>query len=178
VAEVEEPGLGAIVTIDYGFERGGSIRTGIYLHMADGWTTHPGGETVTWAYLLDLDRVNAELCEHRRVKGAVHGLLITVLACASEEVLDLYATDTGITPEPLPAVIERWCCSPQKSCGNTTLHLVDNGSPAGWPPLYAYVRSNDDSYTGWRTEDEMRAWLVETSGQVKPEAGEPNPYND
>jgi hypothetical protein len=53
----------------------------------------------------------------------------------------------------LPATIHRWCCSPHKSCGNTTLQLVDNDSPTGWPPLYDYVRSNGDSYAGWRTED-------------------------
>lgn len=70
-----------------------------------------------------------------------------------------------------PETIKRWCCSPQKSCGNTTLYLVDNGSPAGWPPLYDYVRGNDGSYTnGWRTEEEMTAWLEETKDQVQPAA--------
>lgn len=70
--------------------------------------------------------------------------------------------------DKLPDTIKRWCCSPHKSCGNTTLELVDNGSPAGWPPLYDYVRSsNGDSYAGWRTEDEMRTWLEETRDQVQ-----------
>ena len=47
---------------------------------------------------------------------------------------------------------------------------MDNDSPEGWPPLYDYVRaSNGDSYVGWRTEDEMKAWLADTNDQVKPE---------
>jgi hypothetical protein len=70
----------------------------------------------------------------------------------------------------LPKTITRWCC-PGKSCGNTTLYLVDNESPAGWPPLYDYVRGNGNSYTGWRSEDETRAWLEESREQVKPEEG-------
>lgn len=82
-------------------------------------------------------------------------------------------------PDDFPATIQRWCCSPQKSCGNTTLRLIDNGSPAGWPPLYAYVRSsNGDSYTRWLTEDEMRAWLAETRDQVKPEPNDSQTYED
>lgn len=69
----------------------------------------------------------------------------------------------------LPKTIKRWCCSSQKSCGNTTLYLVDNRSPVGWPQLYDYVRGNDESYTnGWHTEEEMRAWLEETKDQVQP----------
>lgn len=69
----------------------------------------------------------------------------------------------------LPETIKRWCCQ-GKSCGNTTLELVDNDSPEGWPALYDYVRvSNGDSYAGWRTEDEMKAWLTDTQDQVNPE---------
>lgn len=71
----------------------------------------------------------------------------------------------------LPKTIKRWCCSPGKSCGNATLYLVDNDSPAGWPPLYDYVRGNENSYVGWSTEEEMKAWLEETRDQVQPEDG-------
>jgi hypothetical protein len=74
--------------------------------------------------------------------------------------------------ENLPNTIQRWCCSPHKSCGNTTLHLVDNDSPAGWPPLYDYVRSsNGDSYVGWRTAEEMRTWLDETRDELQKDGG-------
>jgi hypothetical protein len=72
-------------------------------------------------------------------------------------------------PADLPKTIQRWCCSPHKSCSNTTLELVDNDSPEGWPPLYDYVRANDNSYAGWRTEDEMKAWLEDTQDHVQPE---------
>jgi hypothetical protein len=78
--------------------------------------------------------------------------------------------------DKLPATIVRWCCSPHKRCGNTSLRLVDNDSPAGWPPLYDYVRSsNGDSYSGWHTEDEMRTWLAETRDHVQAEDDESNP---
>lgn len=70
----------------------------------------------------------------------------------------------------LPQTIKRWCCR-GKSCGNTTLHLVDNDSPAGWPPLYDYVRDNGNSYAGWHTEEEMGAWLEDTKDQLNPEEG-------
>jgi hypothetical protein len=71
----------------------------------------------------------------------------------------------------LPKTIKRWCCSPKKSCGNTTLYLVDNDSPAGWPPLYDYVRGNENSYTGgWKTEEDLWEWLDETKDHIRAES--------
>jgi len=62
----------------------------------------------------------------------------------------------------LPQSITRPCC-PGKSCGDTTLYLVDNDSPLGWPPLYDYVRGNGTSYTSaWHTEQSLWDWLGHT----------------
>lgn len=61
----------------------------------------------------------------------------------------------------LPKTITRRCCS-AKDCV-TTLYLVDNGSPRGWPLLYDYIRGNGTSYTAdWYTEQEMLDWLEQT----------------
>lgn len=61
----------------------------------------------------------------------------------------------------LPETIKRRCCS-GKDC-TTTLYLVDNGSPAGWPLLYDYVRGNGTSFTNdWLTEEAMWDWLAQT----------------
>lgn len=67
----------------------------------------------------------------------------------------------------LPEQVQRWCC-PGKSCGNTTLYLVDNDSPPGWPPLYDYVRSNGTSYMGWADEQATLAWLDRTKDNLNP----------
>lgn len=72
----------------------------------------------------------------------------------------------------LPKIIKRWCCEGKTSCGNTTLYLVDNDSPEGWPLLYDYVRGNDNSYAGgWQTEESLRSWLESTQDQARPESG-------
>ena len=71
--------------------------------------------------------------------------------------------------EPLPETITRWCCE-GKSCGNTTLKLIGYRAEDG-SMFYDYVRvSTGATYTwSFKTEEDMRAWLAETEGNMNDE---------
>lgn len=86
---VEEPGLGAIIMIDYGYEHGGALRSLMYVHTAAGWSIHPDGRhPVTWKWLTDLKRKNIELRTENRFSDVLHGYRVTVLAYSPTDLLE------------------------------------------------------------------------------------------
>lgn len=92
----EEPGLGTILILDYGFKNGGALRTPMYIHTAAGWSMHPDGRhPVTWKRLMNLKRLNAQLRADNPLSDVVHGVLVTVLAYSPPEVLALVTDYRG-----------------------------------------------------------------------------------
>jgi hypothetical protein len=95
-SEVEEPGLGAIVMIDYGFARGGALRSSMYIHTSEGWSLHPDGRrSITWARLMDLDGLNARLLASDPSLGEIEGCRITGLGFAPVALLDSLMGERG-----------------------------------------------------------------------------------
>jgi hypothetical protein len=108
---VEEPGLGAIVIIDYGFESGGAQRSSMYVHTSAGWSLHPDGRRpVTWARLMDLEWLNARLRALDPSLGVLRGCRITVLAYSPVGLLDSLMEERGgkdlVQPRHLDSLME------------------------------------------------------------------------
>ncbi|SDQ15969.1 hypothetical protein [Pseudarthrobacter chlorophenolicus] len=57
-----EPPIGTVASFHYRFASGGGTSTGIMLHTAAGWTSSAGNipyDTFSWAYLTDIEAMNA-----------------------------------------------------------------------------------------------------------------------
>lgn len=92
---VDEPGLGAIIMVDYGHEHG-ALRSSMYVHTSAGWSLHPDGRRpVTWTRLMDLDGLNTRLHASVPSLGVVHGCRVTVLAYSPIELLDSLMEERG-----------------------------------------------------------------------------------
>ena len=85
---VDEPGIGAIVMLDFGFENGGALRTGMFIRTAVGWSVHPDGRMpLTWEEMTNLKRMNRKLRAIDPNSDKIHGFRLTVLAYSPADLL-------------------------------------------------------------------------------------------